>query len=248
MRSPAWRHLALLTAVAVAFLFAADLLTGAPTRAGGWRGAPLAALQSLPDALYLLLGVVAGISVGTLSPEARNVRQAAGIVAVVTLAMLGLDAWGATLREGGVLRAAIALGSGSLREAHVVLTTYPAGHPRTVAHEALVRAGLLLLPVVLVGLVLGIGAWVNARVIFRAPRDAVVARWVIAWLLVPGATALIVSWSGGYGYETLFRGQPLWLPLVPYVPALALAGVGWRAAARRHDAPEDARGVRHHPA
>jgi len=34
----AWRQLALLTLLAVLFVFLADLFTGAPIRAGGWAG------------------------------------------------------------------------------------------------------------------------------------------------------------------------------------------------------------------
>lgn len=233
MRASIWRHFAVLLLCSAIFLFLADLLTGAPTRAHGWSGAPLEALLGLSNSLYLMLGVIAAIAVGTARPVRDTLRQAIRVVLVATCLMLVLDAFAVPLPDS-VLRAAVELKVGAVREVHVVLREYPALHPRARAQSAIVRAGALLIPVLLVGCVLGLNAWMTDRVVFRFPRDAIVARWVIALLFAPAATALLLNWSSGYAYDILFRGQPLLLALVPYLPALACAVVAWRFAARTY--------------
>lgn len=232
MRALVWRHLALLSALAVIFLFTVDLVTGAPKRVGGWSGAPLAALQSIPDSLYLMIGPIAAIAVGTLLPDRRNVGEAIRIVLLATAVMLALELLTPST-SGGAVRSALALSADARRQVSVVLQSYPAHHPRLIAEEALLRAGMLLLPTILVGIVLGVGAWIHERVVFRYPRDAVVARWTIALVLVPLAAGLIMNWSMSFGYDILFRGKSLLLVLVPYAPALILSTVGWRVAQRR---------------
>ena len=266
MRALVWRHLALLLALAIVFVFLADLLTGAPKRAGGWSGAPLAALRTIPDALYLLIGPIAAIAVGTLRPDRREVGEAVRITVLATLVMLALGLL-APLSSGGAMRsamrsamrAALVLDADARHQVSVVLSEYPSQHPRLIAHEGVMRAGMLLLPTVLIGLVLGVGAWLHARVVFRFPRDGMIARWAIALVLVPVAAGTIVNWSASSGYEILFQGRSLLLTLVPYVPALIVGAVGWRAA-RRHqndgqnDGQNDSRGgappadTLHHPA
>ena len=254
MRALVWRHLALLLALAIIFLFLADLLTGAPKRAGGWSGAPLAALRTIPDALYLLIGPIAAIAVGTLRPDRREVGEAVRITVIATLVMLALGLL-TPLSGGGAMRsamrAALTLDADARHQVSVVLREYPIQHPRLIAHEGVMRAGMLLLPTVLIGLVLGVGAWLHARVVFRFPRDGTIARWAIALVLVPVAAGMIVSWSASSGYEILFQGQSLLLALVPYVPALIVGAVGWRAARRQqNDSRGDAPPVDtlHHPA
>ena len=252
MRALVWRHLALLSALGVVFVFLADLLTGAPKRAGGWSGAPLAALATIPDALYMLIGPIAAIAVGTLRPDRREVGEAVRITVLATLVMLALglltpSSSGGAMRSA--MRAALTLDADARHQVSVVLSEYPSQHPRLIARESVMRAGMLLLPTVLIGMVLGVGAWLHSRVIFRFPRDGVIARWAVALVLVPVAAGAIVNWSASFGYEILFQGRSLLLTLVPYVPALLVGAVGW-SAARRHqndgqndaqnDAPRDA--------
>jgi hypothetical protein len=118
---------------------------------------------------------------------------------------------------------------------HELLRSYPPSHPRMVAADVVERLAFFALPFITMGLVLGISAWLGARVIFRAPRDEVVARWFLAWVLAPVAWVLIPTWSGQSNYRILFLGKSLWLPLVPYLPFLVLAALGWRAAHRAAD-------------
>ena len=236
MRALVWRHLALLSALGVVFVFLADLLTGAPKRAGGWSGAPLAALATIPDALYMLIGPIAAIAVGTLRPDRREVGEAVRITVLATLVMLALglltpSSSGGAMRSA--MRAALTLDADARHQVSVVLSEYPSQHPRLIARESVMRAGMLLLPTVLIGMVLGVGAWLHSRVVFRFPRDGVIARWAVALVLVPVAAGAIVNWSASFGYEILFQGRSLLLTLVPYVPALLVGAVGW-SAARRH--------------
>ena len=239
MRALVWRHLALLFALGVVFLFLADLLTGAHKRAGGWSGAPLAALVAIPDALYLLIGPIAAVAVGTLRPGRREVGEAVRVTALATVVMLALGLL-APYSSGGTMRAALALDADARHQVSVVLRDYPSQHPRLIAREGLMRAGMLLLPTVLIGIVLGVGEWLHSRVVFRFPRDGVIARWAIGLVLVPVAAGAIVNWSASFGYEILFQGRSLLLTLVPYVPALIVGAVGWSAAGRhQNDAPND---------
>jgi len=226
-----WRQLALLTFLAVLFVFLADLFTGAPTRAGGWAGAPRLALRSLPDALYPMLAVVAGLAVGTMPADVHMRRSALWIVVVVTGAMLVLETAHSVVNST-LPASASAVVSEVARGAPIVLTKYPVSHPRVIATETLKRAGMLLLPVILAGMMIGVTSWVHANVIFRAARSAVIARQVITWILVPCVSVMLISWSDGYSYNVLFRGVTPLLMLLPYLPALALAVVGWRSTPR----------------
>ena len=243
MRSSIWRHFAVLLGCSAIFLFLADLLTGAPTRAHGWSGAPVEALRGLSNSLYPMLGVIAAIAVGTARPVRDTLGQAIRVVLVATCLMLLLDVFTMPAQDS-VLRAVVDLNGGSVRDVHVVLREYPTLHPRARAETAIVRAGMLLFPVLLVGCVLGLNAWMTDRVVFRFPRDAIVARWALALLFAPAAAALLLSWSSGYAYDILFRGQPLLLPLVPYLPAMACAAIGWRFAARTYRNDVETAGVR----
>ena len=230
-----WRHLVLLVLLGALFVYLADLLTGAQSRVGGWSGAPTEALRSLPEALYPMFALAAAIAVGTLRPYARRVREAIGIVVVVTLAMALLDLISPSSGDVSAFRTISLLSRGTLGDFSMVARSYTLDHPRYIALVATQRGAMLLLPAILVGLVLGLGAWVHARVQFRSSRDAAVARWVLAWVLSIGAIALIMSWSSGYSYEILSLGKPIWLTFVPYIPAGAVSAVGWRAAAHAQE-------------
>jgi hypothetical protein len=223
MRTSPWFHLLLLIVLGVAFLLGSAVLRGQPTAN---------AVRDVPSSLYIILPALAGIAVGTLRPGPRSTATGARIVVAITVLMLALDLTGSDA-QSSVWRSLAALLRGGWTGAGELLHSYPLGHPRVVAEHALARGGLLLLPLVLVGLVMGVAAWSTERVTFRTATDGTVARWAVAWVLVPAAFALVLNWSESYAYRILFRGAPLWLPLVPYVPALIIALVGWRAAGRR---------------
>jgi hypothetical protein len=244
MRTSPWRHLAALLLLGIAYIFFNFLLIAARMHAGGWSSAPAFALHALPGDLYTLLPAIAALAVGTIRFDRCLTSTAARMVVVVTVTMLALDLWivpaaqrgtplvDATFGDANAVRTIIAFATGHLPGTDELLRTYPAAHPRVRAEGALRLIALLALPTILVGLVLGVGAWVRDRVTFREPRDETIARWLLAWLLVPAIFALVVGWSGGYGARILFRGEPLWLVLVPYLPAAAVDAVGWRAARR----------------
>lgn len=229
MRISPWRHLLLLSTLAIAAVLLIDLLSGAPARAGGWAGAPRAALGALPDILVPTLAVALAIAVGTLPPDARSIRQAARMTVVVTLVMIVLDL---VLPEPGSLRTLAAALRGSLGDIGETAPQYPMSHPRLRMVYALQQGAVLLAPVVLVGVALGVGAWIHSRVIFRSPRDGTLARWVVSWLLAPLVLGFVMNWSQGNGADVLFRGEPLWLVVVPWAPALVAGALGWRGATR----------------
>lgn len=225
----AWRHLLLLTALSVGAVFLIDLLSGAPTRAGGWPGAPRAALRALPDILVPTLAVALAIAVGTLPPTAGNTRRAAQMTAVVSLLIVFLDF---VLPAAHAVPTIVGAFSGSLGDTGEIAKAYDTKHPRWLLLEALQRGGLLLSPFVLAGISLGIAKWIHSRVIFRSPRDGTVARWIVSWVLAPGVLAFVLNWTQSVATDVLFRGSPIWHVLVPWTPAMLLALVGWRAAAR----------------
>lgn len=227
MRFALWRHFALLLVLASVFLVASMTLTGSAQPADASRLQH--ALRELPESLYWMLGVVAGIVVGTARPAGRTVRDAAMLVLVATVGMLALSMF--AMPDAGLdgPRVIKAFEAGRVPST-ALSTSYPADHPRIIASETLRQLGMLALPAVLVGVMLGIGAWLDRRVHFRYPRDGVVARWMLSWLLVPGMAAMLLNWSMSYGYDILFRGQPAWIVLLPYVPALVIALVAWRGA------------------
>lgn len=225
----AWRHLILLTALSVGAVFLIDLLSGAPSRAGGWSGAPGAALRALPNILVPTLAVALAIAVGTSRPTPGHTKQAAIMTAVVLLLVACLDL---ALPGSHSIPTVIGAVGGSLSGTTEIVSAYGPQHPRRVLLEAIQRAGLLLSPVVLAGISLGVGAWIHSRVIFRSPRDGTVARWTVSWVLAPGVLAFVLNWTQSVATDVLFRGSPIWHALIPWGPALSLSLVGWRAAAR----------------
>lgn len=236
MRFALWRHFALLLVLACVFLVATTMLTGVAAPAGA---SPLEhALRELPESLYWMLGVVAGIVVGTARPAGRTVHDAMMVALVATAGMLALSIF--AMPDAGLEgpRLVRAFEVGHVLPA-ALPASYPVDHPRIIASETLRQLGMLALPAILVGVMLGIGAWLDARVRFRYPRDGVVARWMLSWLLVPGMAAVLLNWSMSYGYDILFRGQPAWIVLMPYAPALVVAIIAWRGAARAARNPSD---------
>ncbi len=261
MRDPIWRHLGALTLAAalLALVLYATTWHGRLPSAG-WELALLAGLLSVPSALYILLPVAAGIAAGTARLGERGARRALAGLVLVMVVMAALDLWAGPAATRAELVAARSYGAqwpmpteptmvrlaervgelgvvarlvtGGLPGVDQTARTYPFDHPRAAAAEAIPHAALLLAPFILMGLVLGAAAWVRRRVIFRAPRDEAVARWVTAWVLAPAGLGLIGMLASPDSYAVLFRGAPLWRPLVGYIPLLAIALLGWRAAYR----------------
>lgn len=246
MRSSAWFHLLVLT-LAFLVLQLGSLVAALHDRrrAAGWDAALERALLEAPSMLFGLLPAAVGIAVATLAFRKGGIRTAAWMVAAVIAVMIAVDTWiGPALDPDrgnsshplggewkGAVRTLIAWMRGEIQGTGEILRTYPPGHPRFVSMEALARGATLLLPVITVGIVLGIGAWMRNRVIFRTGRDEIIARWVVAFLIAPVVAGRVASWSSS-SYEVLFRGKPLWIVLIPYVPFLVLAALGWRAARR----------------
>lgn len=246
MLSSPWRHFVLLLGLAIMGFYLLEVLSLAQTTSSS-GSVLLNAARELPAILYRVLPAVAGLAVATMPIDGRSTRIALMLVVTVIAAMLLLDSVatpvlaapstrGNVIESQGYARGA-AFALSHAREVGETLRVYPVNHARVVASESLGGLALLIMPGILIGLVLGVSAWMRDRVTFRTLRDERVARWVIAWLLVPGAWAFIGNWSLGYQYRILFRGQPIWLILVPYLPALLLATIGWRRSQRNTAAP-----------
>lgn len=260
MQRSLWRQLVVLICLALAVPAAqyASLFHGrAPGASAGmilW-----AALLESPQQFYYLLSVTAAIAIGTAYIGRRSVRTALAAVSVVVIVMVAVDVWIAPaadreLRElatrppagwpesrttvvpitlvdsVGVLRTAVTYLREPPRAVGERLRVYPPSHPRIVAERVVEDAAFLLLPLILAGITIGVSAWVRARVMFRSVSDEVVARWFLAWIVAPAAFAVIGTWSRRYGYDILFHGGSLWLPLLPYAPFAILGALGWRAA------------------
>ena len=248
MPAPLCRRLALLTGLAGLFVFLADLFTGAPIRAGGWAGAPLFALRSLTDGLLPVLPVVAGVCASTLLPGARTVQHALRLVLAVTTVMLVLLA--VRVRESGPAHpqpdnVAVSFNSGNQQRPVSVARADP---ERLLAMQRVRSGALLLLPIVVVGVMIGLTTWMQLNVAFRTHHAAALVRHAIGWLVSAGVCAIIVTWSAGYGYDILFRGRSAVMVCIPYLPALLLSLVGWRAAHRYRLAPADSWASRTHDA
>lgn len=109
--------------------------------------------------------------------------------------------------------------------------TWSHNHPRSRATDAAIFAATLLLPFIAIGMVLGVSAWMRTRVVFRAPRDEAVAKWISSWVLAAAVCGFIVAWSDSLSWRVL-HGRNYWLPLQPYWPFVILAILGWRSAIR----------------
>lgn len=234
-----------------------------PTAA--WGAILWAALLESPRQWYYLLPLAPAIAAAVAYVGRTAVGNALRMVGVTLLLMLAIDIWIAPAADGelarlaahppaqwpdtrssagppnslfedvGAIRAAVTLVREHPAALHEQLREYPATHPRVVAERAVEDVTVLLVPVILVGILIGVSAWVERRVLFRSARDALVARWSLAWVIAPAAWAVIGTWSRGAGTDVLFRNGSLWLPLVPYLPFAVLGVLGWRAALRQRE-------------
>ena len=256
-----WRHLAallLLAAVLSAVQYVPHLRRMAPGADGGtfaWLF-----VLGMSRELLRILPMLPGVAVATAGAGRPGARGAARLLALV-LALLAVGdvvarpalarAWdvaahrapapwplaGDTLslaqpiERDGAIRTAVAYVIDTPAAVHETRRSYELTHPRWVAMDLVLELGLLLLPFITMGVVLGAASWVRQRVSFRSARDEVVARWVLAWLITGAVSALYVNWPLDLRYE-LATGASFWQPVLVALPFLALAALGWRAAAR----------------
>lgn len=93
------------------------------------------------------------------------------------------------------------------------------------------RALELFVPLLLGGLVAGLGTWLRRVATFRTPRDERVLRLVLGWLLT-----LVVVYGlgvdGGSMYTLTSPRASLGWMLLPYLFAAIPAAIGWRALHR----------------
>lgn len=256
-----WRHLAallLLAAVLSAVQYGPNLRRMAPGADAGtfaWLF-----VIGMSRELLRVLPMLPGVAIATAGAGRPGARGAARLLALVLAILVVGDlavrpalarAWDAAahhaaptwplardtfalaqpIQRDGAIRTAIAYAIDTPPSVHETRRSYELTHPRWIAMDLVVELGLLLLPVITMGVVLGAASWVRQRVTFRTARDEVVARWVLAWLLTGAVTALYVNWPLDLRYE-LSIGGSFWHPVLVSIPFLALAALGWRAAAR----------------
>lgn len=259
MRDPIWRHLGALTVVG--FLLTMPLSLQKPF--GGWALAWLATLYQMPITMYATMPMVAGVAAGTARLGERGVRQAIAAMLAVMLTMVVLDTTVRPIATQARVAAYQKYGErwspypvrpmladrigavgvlarfltgrlpGTGAKAAPSTSTSPRYSPRMDAAGAIVFSAMLTAPFIVMGVVLGVGAWVRRRVIFRAPRDEVIARWVLAWLVAPVAMVILAFATLANGARgVVYGGAPLWQPLIVFIPFLVVAALGWRAAYR----------------
>lgn len=245
----AWLHFVVLLALGLGVNVLRTTATAGP---GG--PAPGAVLEMLLGALFHLLPVVAGISVGVLGFRHSAFRQAALLAVMTLVLMAGLDIVGrgpalhvllgrlSPGSLGGVrsldptqvsaIGTAVAFIRGQLQGWADVASAYPPGHPRLTAAVGLVSAGSLLLSLVLVGMVLGIEVWLTENVTFHTPAAERLGRLLVAWFVSPGAYYFAMSWMRAVMVQRLMRPGPLLSILLPLLPFVAVGSLGWLKAWR----------------
>lgn len=264
-----WRHLAallLFAAVLSAVQYVPHLRRMAPgADAGTFAWLFVIGLSRELLRIFPMLPGVAIATAGTGRPGARGAARLLALVLAIVVAgdlvarpalarawnsaalraaptwPLARDTFDLTrpIERDGAIRTAIAYAIDTPAAVHETRRSYELGHPRWVAMDLVMELGLILLPFITMGVVLGAASWVRQRVTFRSARDEVVARWVLAWLLTGAVTALYVNWPLDLRYE-LSIGASFWQPVLVSIPFLALAALGWRAAAREPAPPPSA--------
>ncbi|MCK5652412.1 MAG: hypothetical protein KAJ42_13585, partial [Gemmatimonadetes bacterium] len=205
-----WIHLAGLTFIVAVFLILHRSATLAPADPG-LLARLLLGIKLLPSSIYPFLPILVGLSVGM--PRARGglTRHAAAVALLVTGVMLLIDLTAppasrlslnrATVGQSGAVTATRSMHRGPVNAIPTMISTfaesgsavdevlsqYPPDHPRLRVALSVNRAMLMTLPIVLAGIVLGMGAWMSGRVSFRQERDERIARLALVWLVVPAA-------------------------------------------------------------
>ena len=250
-----WVHLAGLTLIVAVFLILHRSATVIPADPGLLERL-LLGIKMLPYSIYPTLPILVGLSVGM--PRARGglTRHAAAMALLVTGVMLMIDLTApptsrlslnrATVGQGGAVTATRVVRLGPVNAVPTLISTlaergpaidevlshYPADHPRVRIAFSVNRAMLMSLPIVLAGMVLGMGAWMSGRVSFREERDERIARLVLVWLVVPATYWVILSFAEDALASVLYSGDSFVVLMVPYLPAFVLCALGWRSSRR----------------
>lgn len=248
-----WLHFVGLLGVASVVAILNGLVTGPGATLGS-------ALLGLHEGLYALVPVAAGISLG-LGIGVR-LKTAAKIVALSMLLMVGLDLLPPSGQSpvprsvrvvppgqvepriprlgnraaSGALSTVVELIRGDLPDVNERIRPYPLTHDRARASYGLLKIGLLFTPFIAAGVVLGLAAWIEQRVLFRSGRDEVVAMIVIAWGASPLAVFLSDALAGQAQGAALFGDSSLWMMIAAYAPPVLVGSLGWLAYNRWHDA------------
>lgn len=224
-------------------------------------------LTSLPHPLYTWCPIIAGVAISIRRADVASSRDALRIGLAVSLLMLVLDLVGAVTappeqffaaltQEGLQSRGTVDTGSSWVLTGSDWLTgrltgveeqlrrgqTYPPGHGRLRAADALLDASLLSLVFASLGLVLAAGRWIRGHVTFEREEDERGAHLVVAWLLSPMVMFLTLSQATDRRAAALFDGAPLWTILLPPVAVMAIGIIAWVGATRSppDDEPDDA--------
>ena len=118
---------------------------------------------------------------------------------------------------------------GELADADQRLTTYESDHDRFRASRGLLKLGLLFMPFVAAGVVLGLAAWIEQRVLFRSGRDEEMVMLATAWGIAPLMVFLSFSLGTAAQDVALFSEGSLGMILVAYLPSVVIGIIGWRA-------------------
>lgn len=213
-------------------------------------------LGQLPEFAFGILPVLAGIAVGMNSPARSGFRHAVWLSAFVTVVMIFLDVFGShgSLQVGGRVGA---VGGEYVASPRLIDFTevplmgtvvkalqgdfvipegrggrYPVGHPLVTALQAIQKGGHLMLGVLLVGVVVGIQAWVAERVRFIRPTDERVARIVTAWVLAPTLYFFVSMWAQELRIDVMRGSAPVPVVALPFLAVALASAVGWVAAWR----------------
>lgn len=241
----AWVHFGVLVVLAGIV----DAL-GFPSGDVGFAEGLRRALSQLPDFYFGALPVLVAISIGMLAFSRTAPRQGLAMALVVMVAMLLLD-WVSDATSGGgarvglqasgfvsptkagdytsvsLLKSVVAILQGDLVVPATPSSRYGPRDPFLVAAFAVLKTGHLMLPVILVGIVLGAQAWVADHVTFRRPIDETVARISLAWVCAPAAFYLAETWALKLLFQVLFGSASLMAPLLPFLVLLIVGAVGW---------------------
>ena len=260
-----WAHFSWLTLLACALEVGVGASSAVADGVLIWSGVVTAA-AALAGFLFGVLPVIAGISCAlALGADDRGSgRRAALTMATWTaLGMAALDVAhspsgsavvvGPAEQDGEVVQGRLALDFGAvsagrtaiealrgeLTQVRERLPVYPNTHSRVVASTAIMKAGTLLSPFLIVAIVVGLLTWMNSRIVFRSAADERVARLMIAWVMSPGIYLFLGLWADRARAGALFGYGTLGSILFPYVPLGAIAVVAWsRTRVRAPDPAE----------
>ena len=260
-RKASWIHLAGLALIVALFLILHRSATIAPADSGLLERLSLG-IKLLPSSIYPILPILVGLSVGMPRVRRGLTRHAATMALLVTGVMLLIDLTAppasqlslnrATVGAGGAVSASRIVRHGPVNAIPTLISTigerspainevlpqYPPDHPRWRIALSVNHALLMTLPIVLAGIVLGMGAWMSGRVYFRQDRDERIARLAMVCLVVPAANWVIQLLAEDALASVLVSGDSFFMLIVPWLPALVLCALGWNGSRR-----EDAQGI-----